>query len=156
VGDEFRVNSKAWNPGIARFANLYVWVTGPDFKSYYMPDWGEMKHPWLYDLPIPAGFSFGPATIFETTLPDYDFPVWQPGQYQVCAELVDAGTGDPLGPAAMTGFGVKLGLVSVFEGNTNYALDVAIVDGDVWTATSGGAARMLWAIYSWRHVWATG
>jgi len=42
-----------------------------------MPDWRVIKHPWLYDLEIPAGFSFGPATVFETTLPDHSFPVSQ-------------------------------------------------------------------------------
>jgi len=27
AGDEFRVNLKAWNPGVARMANLYISVT---------------------------------------------------------------------------------------------------------------------------------
>jgi len=143
AGDEFRVNIKVWNPGVARAANLYIWVTGPDLKSYYMPDWSELKHPWAYDLFIDGGLSFGPATIYETTLPDDSFPIWQPGEYQICAELVDPATNDPLGPFAMAGFGVKRGMVELLYDKTNWVLDVAAYQGEIWTASPGGVVR--WA-----------
>ncbi|MBN2207833.1 MAG: hypothetical protein JW759_00835 [Candidatus Coatesbacteria bacterium] len=150
AGDEFRVSLKAWNPGIARGANLYLWVTGPDLRSYYMPDWTELEHPWVYDLMIPGGFSFGPATIFETTLPDYGLPVWLPGQYQICAELEDASTGAPLAPFAMAVFGVKQGLVEMLYNTSNWVLDVAAYKDELWAASPGGAVRWLSEGDSWR------
>ncbi len=140
AGDEFRVNLKAWNPGVARAANLYIWVTGPDLKNYYMPDWSEMKHPWVYDLFIDGGLNFGPATIYETTLPDNSFPIWQPGQYQICAELVDPATNDPLGPFSMAGFGVKRGIVELLY-DQDRIQDVEAYRNEIWTAGPGGVVK---------------
>ncbi|HUT04810.1 MAG TPA: hypothetical protein VM163_13065 [bacterium] len=151
AGDQFRVNLKAWNPAVARTADLYLCVTGPDLKSYYMPDWGELKHPWLHDLTIPAGFSFGPATVFQTTLPDYNFPVWQPGQYQISAELVDAVTREPLAPFVMASFGVKRGLVELLYDKSNWVLDVAANDEEFWTASPGGVVKWSKEDDTWQY-----
>jgi len=116
-----------------------------------MPDWGDMKHPWLYDLMIPGGFSFGPATIFETTLPDYSFPVWLPGDYQICAELVDSATGEPLGPFAMAGFGVNRGLVELLFDRTNWILDVETLGDEIWAAGPGGVVRWWKEADQWEY-----
>ncbi|MBN1593126.1 MAG: hypothetical protein JW941_07780, partial [Candidatus Coatesbacteria bacterium] len=150
-GDEFRVNIECWNPGGACIANLYIWINGPDSKSYYMPDWGELKHPWISNIVIEAGFSFGPSTVLERTLPDFHMPVWQAGDYQLCAELVESATGDPLGPFAMTQFGLHRGVIDILYDSTNWILDVEARGNEIWTAGTGGVSRWWKENDQWEH-----
>ncbi|MBN1593477.1 MAG: hypothetical protein JW941_09580 [Candidatus Coatesbacteria bacterium] len=141
AGDEFRLNLEYWNPGPTCAANLYVWINCPDLKSYYLPDWGEIKHPWVCNIFVEGGSSFGPSTIFEATLPDYHFPVWLPGGYQICAELVKSDTDEPLGPFAMAQFGVKIGRKEIFTGNRTPVVSLALYDGALWATGRCGVVR---------------
>ncbi|MCD6326193.1 hypothetical protein J7M28_01370 [bacterium] len=151
-GDDFQVSASLFNPGESRIANVYMWVQGPDLVSYYMPDWGDMKRPWFCNLAIDAGTLLPTTVVFETRLPDYSFPVWIPGNYQIFMQLVEAGTDVPLAPAAMAAFTVKRGLADVVSaGDINCILDIELFGGDLWAGGMNGLLRWSDRGGLWEH-----
>ncbi len=103
-GDSIQCSIAVQNAGLQLSADLYLAFVLPDGAVAYLVNGGfdADARPWLTNVALPAGFTFGPATVFELTVP-VETPT---GQYKFAAALTASGR-DYLISVSVTSFVVR-------------------------------------------------
>ncbi len=103
-GDSIQCSIAVQNAGPQLWVDLYLAFVLPDGAVAYLVNGGfdADAGPWLTNVALPAGFTFGPATVFELTVP-VETPT---GQYKFAAALTASGR-DYLISVSVTSFVVR-------------------------------------------------